>query len=86
MAQVIFFFTRNNPESFRDAIVDLFRDYCNAVEKEKNKPDGVLYLIIVPINHFILSGFIAINDSQLFVFFALVFGRVSTFKAAVRPW
>ncbi len=29
-------------------IVNLFKDYCNAVEKEKNKPDGGLYLIIVP--------------------------------------
>lgn len=27
---------------------DLFKDFCNAAEKEKNKQDGILYLIIVP--------------------------------------
>lgn len=86
MEQLFFFYTKHNPYNFRNAIVNLFKDYCNAVEKEKNKPDSRLYLIILSINHFILSGFIAMNDSQLFAFFALVFGRVSTFKAAVRPW
>ena len=32
----------------KSANSDLFKEFCNAVKKEKNKPNGGLYLIIVP--------------------------------------
>ncbi len=40
---------------------ELFKDFCNAAKKEKNKPNGGHYLIIVPYTIALLSVLINIH-------------------------